>query len=230
VKKVFLFVTLSFGGAINVKAIDLYQDTKPQSTGRTCQSFSAALALASKGDISFPINSFDELRETEQRFRLLAESYGDPLNHQTWSNAMSDLTNGKYTFELSYKHSDYVNWLTEIKSLTSIDTEIDLMVSKLSGSSFDVVLTSVNELAGSSYGSGHIISVLGVVGSGINSNTQLVAFNSAIKGENASGVMCTPDTLPGDERYSAGVVSSNDFQLKGYPNNFLIMRLVENEG
>ena len=225
-RKIVLTLLLFFFNS-SVGALDLFKDTKPQSTGNTCQSYAAALALAAKGDPAFPISTFAELRNIEQQFRTYAESHGNPLNHKTWDKAMSDLTSGKYTFERSYNHSDIVGWLSEAKSTTSVDSNVDLLLSQLSGSDFDVVLTSVNSLAGSSYGSGHIVAVLGVIGSGLDSNTQLVAFNSAIKGQTTSGVMCTPDSLPGDERYSAGIVSSSDFRLKGYPDNYLIMRLVE---
>lgn len=208
-------------------AIDLFKDARPQSTGRTCQSYAAALALAAKADPAFPIFTFAELRNTEQQFRTYAESHGNPLNHETWDKAMSDLTSGKYTFERTYAHTDIVSWLSAIKTATTIESNVDLLVSQLGGSNFDVVLTSVYSLAGSQYASGHIISVLGVIGSGIDSNTELVAFNSAIKGGDRTGVMCTPDSLPGDERYSAGIISSSDFRLKGYPDKFLFMRLVE---
>ena len=209
-----------------VTALDLFKDTKPQSTGKTCQSYAAALALAAKGDPEFPITTFTELRNIEQRFRLYAESYGNALSHKTWNKAMSDLTGGKYTFDRSYNNSNIVGWLSDVKNATSIESETDLLLSQLSGSDFDVILTSVISLDGSDYATGHIVSVLGVIGSGIDSNTKLVAFNSAIKGEHTTGVMCKHDSLPGDEKYSAGIVSSSNFRLKGFPDNYLFMRLV----
>ena len=216
-------------------AIDLFSDTKPQSTGKTCQSYAAALALAAKGDPSFPIETFSQLRDVEQEFRKLASKTVDgkkrnPYDHQNWVLAMSELTSGKYTFERSYNKTNIVDWLAAVNIATTIDSDIDLLLARISGTSFDVALTSVWSLEDSSYSTGHIITVLGVIGSGIDSNTEIVAFNSAIKGEQVDGVMCTPDTLPGDERYSAGVVTTNNYVLKGFPKestNYLFMRLVE---
>ena len=208
-------------------SIDIYSDALPQSTGKTCQSYAAALALAGKSDSQFPINSFVDLRQTEQEFRAYAESHGNPLSHIVWDQAMLDLTNGKYTFQRDYPTSDLVDWLAIVRGYTSIDSEIDILVSRMSGGPIDMVLTSVYDIAGSNYSTGHIVSVMGFIGSGLNSNTELVAFNSAIKGGPTATIMCNENTEPGDFRYKAGVLNTNDFRLKGFDQNFLIMRLVE---
>ena len=143
---------------------------------------------------------------------------------------MSELTSGKYTFERNYNNTNVVDWLAAVNAVTTIDSDIDLLLSRMSGTNFEVALTSVESLGGSTYSTGHIVTVLGVIGSGIDSNTKIVAFNSAIKGEDVDGIMCTPDTLPGDERYSAGVVTTSNYILKGFPkesSNYLFMLLVE---
>lgn len=214
-----------------VAATDLFSDTKPQSTTKTCQSYAAALALAAKGDPQFPVNTFSELRNLETEFRGLASKDGrNPYSHEVWVTAMEELTSGKYTFERKYTYNNIVDLLGAVKDNTTIDSDIDLLLARLSGSNFDVVLTSIYSMEDSNYKTGHIISLLGVIGSGIDSNTKIVAFNSAIKLDSKEGIMCTPESLPGDERYKAGVLATNKFLLKGFPKdstNYLFMRLVE---
>lgn len=224
-----LLIALTFGIFLapgKSWSLDLFKDTKPQSTGVSCQSYAAILALAGKGDPAFPVDSFDELRSLEGEFRNLAAQHGDPLNHSTWPQAMSDLTAGKYTLKISYPTDDVIEWLEAVRGSTRIDTSADVLIQQLTGQNFDVVLTSVSDIGGSHYQTGHIVAVLGVIGSGIDSTTRLVAFNSAIKGTSGTGVMCNDGTAPGDAKYQAGVIDTNNFTLKGFPK-FLLMTLVE---
>ena len=85
-----------------------------------------------------------------------------------------------------------------------------------------IVLTSVYELEGSKYSFGHIVAILGTVGDGMSSNTRIVAFNGAVKGGNTTKV-CTADHAVGDEKYSAGVVDTNNYRLKDFGGEFLLM-------
>lgn len=212
--------------AINAHALDMFGDALPQSTGKTCQSYSAALAIAAKNDSEFKIETYGELRLFEQKFRQKLEQTGKPYDHSNWVKVMEEITGGKYSLDRKYV-SDITVWMKELSEATIIDSDIDVLLRRLTRNSFDVVLTSVTSIAGSNYKTGHIIGVIGVIGDGLNSSTKLVAFNSAIKGEGGAGVMCDEShmTSQGDLSYKAGVLNTNDFQPS---KGFLIMRLVKN--
>jgi len=212
----------------NAHAIDLYSDTLPQAQLDTCQSYAVVLALAAKGDPAFPMTTFAEIRKGEADFRQIAAGIpGGPFGHDALKQAVDNYTSGAYRLAIEEPGTDIVAWLSRVRALTTLDGSADALIGKLTGTSFPVVLTSVTKFGDSSYATGHILSVLGVIGSGINSSTQLLAFNSAIKGEGGSVNRCEPGTQPGDERYKAGVVATNNFVLKQFPK-YLIMHLEKN--
>lgn len=236
IKSLFCGVLVAVALSGPAVALDLFSDALPQSTGQTCQSYAAALALAAKGDPAFPINTFGELREIEAEFRRLVTAYGNPYLHDNWPKAMSDLTGGKYTFSIDRNTTDIGDWMVRVRDATDIETDADLMIGQLTGTNFEMVLTSVYSLDGSDYSridgngnrvGGHIIAVMGLLGSGIDSNTELVAFNSAIKGQGGSGVMCDDSFMATstDLKYQAGVITTNDFELKPF-TGYLFMKLV----
>lgn len=206
-------------------AIDLYVGAMPQAQTNTCQSYASVLALAAQKDSAFPINTFAELRALEAEFRRILESLdsGTPYTHTNWPKAMEQLTAGIYTFELRYER-DLVAWMTDVRNATTLSSDVAAAIATLTGSGFDAVLTSVVAIDESVY-SGHIVSVLGVAGSGISSDTQLIAFNSAIKGQGGSVNMCSPGDQPGDMRYQAGVVETASFRLREFGSGYLLMRL-----
>ncbi|MEW8052646.1 MAG: hypothetical protein AB2809_19985 [Candidatus Thiodiazotropha sp.] len=220
---VFTILTASLS-ATSSKAIDLFVDAVPQAQNNTCQSYASVLALAAKGDPAFPVSTFAELRQLEADFRAILESLdsGTPYTHTNWPKAMEQLTGGVYTFKIEYKE-DIVAWMSNVREATTMSDNVSVAVSVLTGKGFDTVLTSVDAIDGSQYG-GHIVTILGVAGSGVNSETQLIAFNSAIKGHGGSVNMCSPGNQPGDKHYRAGVVETQNFQLRTFPG-FLLMRL-----
>lgn len=217
--------------ANQAQAIDLYAGAKPQSTQHTCQSYSAVLALDAIGDPSFSYQNFEELRTAEQRFREILTDLGDTTSHQNWAVGMENFTDGKYTIRSEPVQADIVKFLEKAKSYTTIRDSYDLLLSDLSGGNVATALTSVTSLAGDNYGTGHIVALLGVIGSGLNSETQLVVFNSAIKSINGAEAVCKEGgdiVLDGDVRYSAGIVATNEFQLKLFNDgNYRILRIVE---
>mgnify|MGYP000341973833 CR=1 FL=1 len=90
-------------------------------------------------------------------------------------------------------------------------------------------LTSVTKLEDSSY-PGHIVTIVGVIGTGLNSNTKLIAFNSAIKSDSGSVNYCSTDNQPGDSQYKAGVITTNNFTLKTFDGlGFAILKLKKNK-
>ena len=209
------------------KAIDLFADPQPQAQKNTCQSYAIMLALAAQGDPNFPINNFSELRSAETSFRQVSEQVpGGPYGHEALKTAISQYTQGKYVLKIE-NFPDIVGWTTRVKALTNLKSSVDVLIAQLTGKHFPVLLTSVMKFGNSNYPDGHIFSVLGLAGSGLNSNTEIVAFNSAIKGGGAIN-RCEPGTQPGDMRYTAGVVSTNDYQLKSYGGTYRILYLVKN--
>lgn len=212
----------------DLKAIDLYKDTVPQAQLDTCQSYSIILAIASKGDPSFPIANFAALRKAEEDFRSIANQIpGGPFGHDALKQAVTKYTSGAFRLVVEYPGADIVQWISRVRALTTLESTADALVGKLNGTKFPVVLTSVTKLNQSTY-DGHIIAVLGVLGSGLNSDTQLLAFNSAIKGQGGSVNRCEPGTQPGDMRYQAGVVATNNFELKQWSAKYVIMHIERN--
>lgn len=209
-------------------AIDLYRGDKPQANQSTCQSYSAVLALAAKNDHRFPIEDFEQLRAMELEFRSILKnvSGGQTTSHEHWSKAMEELTGGLYTLKRDYE-KDITEWMTIVRDRTTLSDDIDGLVAELTGGPIETVLTSVMSIDGSSYGSGHIVTVIAVVGSGLDSTTQLAVFNSAIKGSGGSVNECAPGNQPGDEEYKAGVVQTNEFRLKDFGNGFALLMLEE---
>ena len=208
--------------ASEISAIELFEDNKPQSTTDSCQSYSAVLALASINDPIFPINNFEELRAAELGFRTILESLpGDPELHTNWPEAMKRFTSNRYTFKLEYV-KELSDWVNRARSQTRSYSSLSNVIGSYSQG--EVVLTSVTGLAGSVYG-GHIVSVLGVSGTGMNSNTRVMAFNSAIKGQGDSINRCSPGDQPGDYLYKAGVIETKDFNFRDFGSGFLFMTL-----
>jgi hypothetical protein len=216
----------------NGHAIDIYSDTVPQAQVDTCQSYAMVLALAAKGDPAFPITTFEEIRQGEADFRQIAAGIpGGPFGHEALKQAVSNYTSGAYRLAVEYPGTDLVAWLSRVRALTTLDGSADALIGRLTGQKFPVVLTSVTRFGDSTYPR-HIMSILGLIGSGLNSNTQLLAFNSAIKGQGGSVNRCVSGTQPGDERYKAGVVSTNNFTLNefnfGQGPKYVIMHLERN--
>jgi hypothetical protein len=211
----------------NAKALDLFSDPLPQAQSNTCQSYAVMLALAAQGDPSFPMNTFAQLRNAEGNFRKIAEGIpGGPYSHDALKAAVTQYTGGKYGLKIEARNG-IVEWMSRVRALTTLRSSSDVLIAQLTGTNFPVVLTSVTKFEGSAYADGHVLTVLGVAGSGLNSDTELVAFNSAIKG----GVTinrCEPGTQPGDLRYSAGVVSTNNYTLKTFPDGYRILYLSKN--
>jgi hypothetical protein len=212
------FLIAGFVGAFSadVKAIDLYKDTVPQAQLDTCQSYSIVLALAAQGDPAFPIANFAALRRAEADFRRIAnETPGGPFGHDALKQAVTKYASGAYRLVVEYPGSDIIQWVSRVRALTTLEASADAVLGKLTGTKFPVALTSVTKLNQSTYG-GHIVALLGVFGSGVDSNTQLLTFNSAIKGQGGSVNRCEPGTQPGDMRYQAGVVATNNFTLRQF--------------
>lgn len=221
-------VTIALSPAPHALALDLFEDIKPQATTQTCQSYAIMLALAALGDDAFPINNFEELRDAEKEFRAVAEGVsGGPYGHDALKKAVSQYTSGAYDLVIETGISDLPSYMQRVKELTRLTSTGDALIADLTGSDFVVVLSSFTRIATSNYATGHIVAILGVAGSGLDSSSQLLMFNSAIKGQGGSVNMCAPGDEPGDYKYQAGVVLTNDFELKSFPD-FRLLYLRKN--
>ena len=210
--RLYLGLIISILWSDRVFSVDLYFDTKPQAETNTCQSYSSILSLAMKRDERFQIDTFEELRELEKSFsRILRETEGSPYLHSKWPKAMEAITGGAYTFELKYE-TDIIRWMEYIAENTTQSNNIEEALSALQNNQRNTVLTSVTKLGESEY-DGHIITVLGMAGTGLDSTTRLIAFNSAIKGTSGAVYTCNAGNEPGDEKYQAGVIETNSFSL-----------------
>lgn len=221
--------SISLWAATSAHSLDLYHDALPQAQTNTCQSYASVLALAAANDPAFSVDTFSELRTLEANFRSILESMdnADPYSHANWPAAMSQLTGGAYTFEIQYV-PDLLDWLSMVQSHTTLSDDIDGLIATVTGGRIETVLTSVTSLDGSSYATGHIVTVMAVLGSGIDSTTELMVFNSALKGQGGTVNQCAPGNQPGDERYQAGIVESDSFQLRDWGSGMLLMKLVKN--
>lgn len=228
-KRTLIVSAIALFAAGSAAALDLFQGVMPQAQTNTCQSYASVLALAAVQDPAFSVSTFDDLRALEANFRTILETMdnANPYLHTNWPAAMQQLTGGAYTFDLKYE-PDLIHWLSKVRDATTISDDLGSLIAQASGGSIDTVLTSVTSLDGSNYGTGHIVTVMGVKGTGIDSNTDVIVFNSAIKGQGGSVNQCAPGNQPGDERYQAGVVETNSFQLRDWGAGMLIMRLVKN--
>jgi hypothetical protein len=186
------------------------------------------LGACLQGRSIVPITNFAALRKAEADFRTIAnQTPGGPFGHEALKQAVTKHTFGAYRLVTEYPGADIVQWISRVRALTTLEPTADALIGKLTGTKFPVALTSVTKFNQSTY-DGHIIAVLGVFGSGLNSNTQLLAFNSATKGQGGSVNRCEPGTQPGDMRYQAGVVATNNFELKQFSAKYVIMHLEHN--
>lgn len=222
----FLPTALFFCLVSAASALELFESAKPQSTKDTCQSYAPILALAALSDPAFPIDDFSQLRVLEQEFRRILKevSKGKTTHHIYWARTMEQLTGGVYTLDIKYE-PDTVEYIRRLRNETTLSSDVSSLVGQRSGTPFKTTMTSVLAFDSSQYKFGHIITVLGVKGNGVNSQTQIIAFNSAIQADTGSVKQCPTDFQPGDVRYTAGVISSNSFVPKKFGDGYLVMTL-----
>lgn len=215
------------------QAIDLFSDHLPQSYNNTCQSQAIMLALAIEGHPAFPMANAGELREAELAFRQIVEAIAanDPelsvRHHQTWRLALEQYTSGNFTIRNEYIRDSNV-WAQRVAEITrkNISEHTAPMV-RLTGVS-KTILTSVTHLEGDRYASGHIVAVLGIDPGEIHSSSHrhfLMALNGAIKGEDDDRKSCNASDLPGDYKYSAGVVATKRYDLKPFDGGYALLWL-----
>lgn len=190
-----------------------------QATGNTCQSYSLAVALATRQDPMFLINTAADLRNAELdiRTRIIESSGADAVTHTHIQSGFRTFTNGKYV--LKFKDVAEADIADHIASATGITSASAALPSFLLGAvAKDVVLASARRIGAHSYAEGHIFTIYGVDGPP-DSNRRYLVLNSAVKvkGKRYNCEDGLPDD-PGNYSASLSWITSNDISFKLFGN------------
>jgi len=152
-----------------------------QATGDTCQSYSLAVALATKKDAAFKAETAADLRKLEVAIRssIKKAAGGGSVNHSHIQSGFAEYTGGRY--ELSFSDVAEANIGDVVASTTGITSAQFTPTTFLLGAIVkDVVLASATKIGEDSYGAGHIFTIYGIDGPP-NSNRRYLLLNSAVK-------------------------------------------------
>jgi hypothetical protein len=223
-----LFACIALGARTS-SAVELILNPSPQVTKDTCQSYQIAFALAATGDPAYRAETSNELRKMESDFRSALvstanaapdERKGKTSDHVNWQEAVKSYTSGKYVLR-----DKYFKTLGEIYAAVAEKTGNSNV--QAPGAILSVltarqpVFTSVQSVAGSAYGAGHIVAVFGVsaptnMSPGPQTKLPLAILNSAIKLGKGTGNMC--HMAEGDDKYRAEVYLTVNYELKQFQN------------
>ena len=95
-------------------------------------------------------------------------------------------------------------------------------------------MTSVKKLNDDSYGSGHIVTLLGLTEavptnqSIANMDKEFLVLNSAVKSNQKTFNMCSEEITSGDKKYSATVNVTKNYELKDWGGKYLLMWVEKN--
>ena len=152
-----------------------------QATGSSCQSYALAVALATKKDPAFRIDTAADLRKTETAIRAEIKKLAgqSDVSHAHIQDGFARYTGGKYV--LKFKEVPEANIGTIVAEATGITSSATVPSSFLLGVVVkDVVLASATRIAADSYKNGHIFAIYGADGPP-NSNRKFLILNSGVK-------------------------------------------------
>ena len=152
-----------------------------QATGSTCQSYALAVALATKKDPNFEIDTAADLRKAESAIRaeIKKQAGTSDVSHAHIQTGFQKFTGGKYT--LKFKDVPEPDIGTVVGKATGITSAGAVPSSFLLGSVVNnVVLASATKIGQDTYGAGHIFTIYGVDGPP-NSDRRYLILNSAVK-------------------------------------------------
>ncbi len=152
-----------------------------QATGSTCQSYALAVALATKKDSNFKIDTAAELRNAETAIRKMIKKQAgtSDVSHAHIQTGFQEFTGGKYV--LKFKDVPEPDIGTVVGQATGITSAGAVPSSFLLGSVVkNVVLASATKIGQDTYSAGHIFTIYGVDGPP-NSDRQYLVLNSAVK-------------------------------------------------
>lgn len=197
-----------------------------QATGNTCQSYALAVALATRQDPKFSINTAAELRNAELNIRARITEASGPLavTHTHIQSGFKVFTNGKYI--LKFKDVDEVDVGDHIASATGITSEAASPPSFILGAvAKNVILASAERIGAHSYGEGHIFTIYGVDGPP-NSNRRYLILNSAVKVKEKR--YTCEEGLPDDPGNYSALLSwkaSNEVSFKHFGTKIRLWRI-----
>ena len=232
-----IFLWSTHSQAVN----ELVLDPSPQSTKDTCQSYSIAYSLAHSGLWLEEVDTPKKLRELEQKIRSEIESIAkrekvknpqiDTTTHTVWQNAVKIVSSNNLKLKLYYPSSPKA-YYQKIMDITGI-TSADILGVPLSATLVKKpIMTSVTKLNGNTYGSGHIVTLLGLTAADNkpikNMNKEIMVLNSAVKSNQKTFNMCSEEITSGDKKYSASVNITKDYELKDWGGKYLLMWIEKN--
>lgn len=217
---------------------DIIMAPYPQSTNNTCQSYAIAYALASSSYLHNNIKTPKALRSLEKKVRQTIDNVANEkgwsvYSHKTWQEAVKRQSSNNLSLKIEY--TDDPNWfyqkvreITGINSAAILDGPISVALIK------KPILTSVEQLAGNIYKSGHIVTLLGLAApmssnrSIAQANHPVMVLNSAVKSGQKIFNMCSESITLGDKKYSAAVTVSAPYKLKKYGGKYMLMYITDN--
>ncbi len=222
-----VFISIS----VQASVIDLVVSPSPQSYTNTCQSYALAYSLGTLGNSPYPIDTTRELRTLELELRQKIEAVAQrdqstPYHHAVWQTAVQEFTSGQFRLHRE-ELADEAALAARIVELTGIDAAETLGPALSSFLIKTPVLLSFRRIGTSSYPSGHIVPVLGTSG-GVVSRPKLLLLNPAVKSSpSPDRLLCSPDTLPGDTRYSAVTSIESDYELRPFDGRWVLQWLAK---
>lgn len=251
IKSIGIFIMLLYStSSFCTQSLNLVLNSKPQSQYNTCQSYALAFSLMINSSIisdreiakKFSEDTINKLRTIEKKLSSLIETVAREKNkskyeHAIWQEAISRITSGQLLLKLEYIDEPSKFYL-RVKEITGISNaeQLGLVLSTIMLG--NPVMTSVKSVEGSSYQTGHIVTILGLGENFINNQSvsensiSMLILNSAVKNQQGSMInICHQD--PGDDRYTASAFIAkkyelNKFEMGNKKKYFLLMYLLPN--
>lgn len=209
-----------------------------QVNNSTCQSYVLAMALAMHEPAGQPatyqwrMENESELRVHEANIRsevvkAMKERLGDQYSPQSssiredWRVALKQITVGQYTVKDQYFLSlddmlDFVSSRVPVRSKNQVASVVTL------STPFTLYFTSVSEIEGKPYSSGHIVSIIGIEADAKRNPRNLLIINSAAKGDDNE---CLPDEPVNNSGYFGKAGWVDEYVIKtfqGTPGPYLL--------
>lgn len=201
--------------------IQIALNPKPQYAGNSCRSYGLALAIGSLPASPFPVSNVKQLRDAERTLQAKLNSLGDASNHQTWRQAVHEMSSGKLELVLEYPAS-YEAFYDRVRKLSKVHAAETLGPVMTIALGATPVMTSVLSVGNTPYQAGHIVTVYGVSSQPMTP-TPLVMLNPAVKVTDKTKLACELDDVPNDETWSATSSLEPKYELKRFGNGYLVM-------
>jgi len=222
---------------------ELVVDPSPQSTSNTCQSYSIAYSLAHSGLWHEAIETPKQLRKLESIVRSEIDAFVQeqkskgneitPYHHTAWVEGVKRASSNNLKLTLHYPSSpnEYYQKISDVTGITSSD----ILGAPISAALVKMpIMTSVKKLNDDSYGSGHIVTLLGLTEAAPtnqsieNMDKEFLVLNSAVKSNKKTFNMCSDEITSGDKKYSATVNVTKNYELKDWGGKYLLMWVEKN--